>query len=502
MDDSIPIIVGVGRVTRRTTDVAELTEPADLIASAARMAAEDGGLTLSQLAGIDRIDIIKVMSWPYLDVATTVAAMLGATGASCQVSPTGGDQPVALLSRAATELRERRATMVLVAGGEALHARKVHRLAGSRVSWSGRAPGPSTFARATGMSDLARRHGLTEPAFVYPLFEQARRARVDATPRIGQRRSAAIQARLSEVAVRTPGAWLRHEFSADEIAAAGPHNRWVSWPYTKYMCANPTVDQAAALILTTVGQARTWGLDLRRAIHLWSDGSAAEPLDVLSRPDLSDSQALRTALQTTVERAGLEPSEIDLHEFYSCFPVVPWMAADALGLPLDRETSVAGGLTFFGGPANAYIACATVVMVERLRGSPNGTFGLVHGNGLYATRHRAIVLANVEAPRSWEAAPDDLASGVPLVREARVDGAISHVVVETSTVIADSDGQLTRGVAVCRTPKDSRVVARIAGETLDLFTDLDHHSVGLTGRVEEASESGELVFWPDGGRRL
>lgn len=46
--------------------------------------------------------------------------------------------------------------------------------------------------------------------------------------------------------------------------------------------------------------------------------------------------------------------EIDLFDFYSCFPIVPKLAAHHLNLPPDRPRTQLGGLTSFGGAGNNY----------------------------------------------------------------------------------------------------------------------------------------------------
>src|SRR5690606_34104608 len=93
---------------------------------------------------------------------------------------------------------------------------------------------------------------------------------------------------------------------------------------------------------------------------------------------------------------GRSIEEVDLLELYSCFPCVPRMAARHLGLPAGAATTVTGGLTFFGGPANDYMTHAVAAMVRALRAG-EGRLGLLYGQGGYATKHHGLVLATTPA---------------------------------------------------------------------------------------------------------
>jgi acetyl-CoA C-acetyltransferase len=127
------------------------------------------------------------------------------------------------------------------------------------------------------------------PARIYPLIETAVRARAGRTPADHAMFMGHLFARYSEVrfhaqtqthttcacapsavtltwrmggqvAARNPKAWTRTVHTAAEIATPTARNRYVVYPYTKLMNAFPTVDQAAALVLTTAGHARALGL--------------------------------------------------------------------------------------------------------------------------------------------------------------------------------------------------------------------------------------------------
>ena len=51
-----------------------------------------------------------------------------------------------------------------------------------------------------------------------------------------------------------------------------------------------------------------------------------------------------------------------------------------------------GGLSFFGGPGSNYLTHSLATMVERIR--TDGGTGVVHGVGMFNTKHHALVLAD------------------------------------------------------------------------------------------------------------
>ena len=73
----------------------------------------------------------------------------------------------------------------------------------------------------------------------------------------------ALCAGLSAVAADNPHAWFRQARSADEIATVSPSNRMIGFPYPKLMNAIIEVDQAAAVLMTSVGEARALGIPRR-----------------------------------------------------------------------------------------------------------------------------------------------------------------------------------------------------------------------------------------------
>ena len=85
------------------------------------------------------------------------------------------------------------------------------------------------------------------------MFETALRAAAGEGFDEHQAKISELWAGFSAVAAANPYAWVQRALSAEEIRTPGPDNRMIGLPYPKYMNSNNDVDQAAALLMCSVG---------------------------------------------------------------------------------------------------------------------------------------------------------------------------------------------------------------------------------------------------------
>lgn len=211
----------------------------------------------------------------------------------------------------------------------------------------------------------------------------------------------------------------------------------ISFPYRKLMAANPSVNQGAAIIVTSLAKAREAGVPDDRIVYIWSGARANKPTDFLKRDRYDRSTAQDSVLNTSMTMASNSARDIDLIEFYSCFPTVPTMARRTLGLGDDVQLSVTGGLTFFDGPANNDMSHAIAAVVRRIRAG-EGHNVLLYGQGEFVTKHAAIVLADTPSAsppemRDVQGMADAAAAPVPALLES-YEGPVE---VESFTVVYD-----------------------------------------------------------------
>jgi acetyl-CoA C-acetyltransferase len=338
---------------------------------------------------------------------------------------------------------------------------------------------------------MAMRLGVAKPVTVYPFYEAASAAHWQQTPRQALQESGELWSAYSAVAAQNPNAWLKRAFTPDAITRATPDNRLIAWPYTKLMVANPMVNQSAAILMTSLANARAAGIAEDRIVHVRGGAWAEEPRDYLDRDQYAESHAQNAVLQAAMALADGNGESFDAIELYSCFPCVPKMARRTLKLGADVQPTVTGGLTFFGAPLNDYMAHAACAMVRRLR--DGAQLGLLYGQGGFVTKHHALVLSR-QAPRhalaqntSVQAEADRHRQPVPaFVTEARGKGAV-----ESFTVIFGRGGDAEHGVVILRTVDNARALARVPardGATLAHLTNMGRTPVGTLGDIHTADD--------------
>jgi acetyl-CoA acetyltransferase len=152
--------------------------------------------------------------------------------------------------------------------------------------------------------------------------------------------------------------------------------RIIAFPYTKHHVSNWSVDQATALLLTSAGHATAHGVPRDRWIfpHVFSESN--HPVEVSARRNMHRCEGAELAAAALLDAAGCTAEDIDLAEFYTCFPIAVDVFADAIGIADDRPTSFTGAMPFAGGPFNNFALHSTAQLVEHLRLRP-GSRGLV-----------------------------------------------------------------------------------------------------------------------------
>jgi len=456
------VLIGYGQVNHRDEIDPETrsVEPVDLMAAAARQAAES-----KVLEAVDSIRVVNVLSARYRDPGLLLGERIDAADFTTLYSPVGGNVPQSLVNQACLDIQQGRAGVVLLAGAETWRTRRGLKAKGSKLVWTVQNDSVP-MAQVTGddvpmAGDAEIRIGLDRPAYVYPLFEQALRIANDESIEDHLRRVGELWARFNAVAVDNPNAWIRKPATAEEITRPGPQNRMISWPYTKLMNSNNMVDQGAALILTSVEQAKRLHIPAERWVYPLAGTDAHDTPAIAERDELHRSTAIRIAGARVLELAGLGIDDIDYVDLYSCFPSAVQVAAAELGLGVDdpgRPLTVTGGLTFAGGPWSNYVMHSITTMAELLVADP-GRRGLITANGGYLTKHSFGVYSTEPAGEfRWE----DMQSAVD--REPTRDGLVEWEgvgTVEAWTTPFNRDGQPERAFLAVRTPDGSRTLAQI-----------------------------------------
>jgi acetyl-CoA C-acetyltransferase len=370
------------------------------------------------------------------------------------------------------------ARAVLLVGCEATAAMKAAVRAGHTLDWTADAATPMED-RGLGpmlLSPYEIKNGLGAPTQTYPAFEHALRARLGLTREGHGALMAELWAGFSAVAAANPYAQYPRALTPDYLATPSPGNYPVADPYLKWHVAQDAVNQGAAVIVTSVGEAAALGIAPEKLIHLHGYAKGADRLPT-ERPDLSRSAAIEAVLAQALAAAGKNTTEIAHFDLYSCFPVAVLLAAEALGLDWrTTPATVTGGLPFFGGAGNNYSMHAIATMVERLRAAPKD-FGLVLANGGFLSKEAAGIYS--ARPReNWQPVSSaalqarlDAQAAPPLLGEN------ADAVVETYTVTF-AKGEPARGYVIARNAA-GRILAR-GGDRAMLGQLLAEDPVGRT----------------------
>ena len=404
MDESrIPVMVGAGQITQREADPKQALAPIDLIAAAGRAAAEDSAAGQALLSSLDTIVHLRAFadtSWRFRspfggpsNPPKSLANRLGADNAKRLIyTYAGGNMPQWSINRLSEMVTRGEVETAMVIGGEALSTQKTAQRAGIKLDWNEDAGGePETWGVGTqGWNDAEERHRMAGAIFAYPLFETAIRGHKGRTVDEHALAMGRLFEGFARVAAANPLADRRDGFTAEQIATPSPTNPYIGFPYTKLMNANAFIDQAAALLLTSVGQARRLGIPEDRWVHLHGCADAYDHWFVSDKVDFHSSPAMRVVAQEAFAMAEMSLDDIDFLDLYSCFPSAVEVACAEMGISEEdpRGLTVTGGLPYFGGPGNNYVTHSIAETMDRVRGRP-GSKGLV----------TALSLIHISEPR-------------------------------------------------------------------------------------------------------
>ena len=116
IDPRTPVLVGTGQLVQRTTPD-EALEPVDMIAEAARRAADDAGAPVI-LGSVDSIRIVALLSWRYVNHAALVAERVGASPRETAYTSMGGNTPQTLVNKTALAIADGELYVALIGRSE------------------------------------------------------------------------------------------------------------------------------------------------------------------------------------------------------------------------------------------------------------------------------------------------------------------------------------------------------------------------------------------------
>ncbi|KHN98357.1 thiolase [Metarhizium album ARSEF 1941] len=346
------------------------------------------------------------------------------------------------------------------------------------------------------------------PIHVYPLYENARRAHRRQSAAENAVEAANMYAEFDRVGSENVYSWNFQQppKTAEQIGRVSGKNRMICEPYPLLMNAFNGVNLSAACILTSTENAKRLGIPDEKWIYVLGGAGTHEKDNFWERRHLHCSEAIAKSIDAAMDVSGLWTSDIDCYDFYSCFPIVPKLACDHVGLATTscgKPITLLGGLTSFGGAGNNYSMHAITAMARALRAKRHKT-GLILANGGMLTHQHALCLSAQPRGdgRSYPARnplPEVVDEYSPPLAEA-AEGAAT---IETYTVEYNRDGTPGTGLIVGRLRGTGKRFLANHGDdqTLSQLAGAASEQVGRTGRVT-TGEDGRNLFFLDAKTKL
>lgn len=485
LDGRMPVIAGVGRAGQGGVAAGDGLGAMDLMVRAARAAEADSGAT-RLLSRADRV-AVPHGSWGYRDAGRLVARAVGAASARTSLVDVGIPQQ-ALFNDAYRDLMAGDAQTVLIVGGEAAQlaadARRAGRPIADRVE--GDDADPDEHRRPDGVIVSEEEIAVAGafPPVMYALMNAALRHAERRGLEEDRRVIAELWARFNEVAAGFAPAAFPAPRAAAWLREPSPGNRPVAYPYNRWHCSQLRVDQAAALVVSTLDAAKAAGVDPERVVVPLVALESSFSIPVVRRREPHQWPAMEVLGQAAARHLGQPVASVPHAEVYSCFPVAVQIQQRALGLPAGGAPTITGGMAFAGGPWNNFVLQATVAMVERLRSRP-GERGMVTAVSGFLNKPGLAVY-------STEPSPDGLLVGD--LRQAAAAATPTLPVrptyegpatVAAYTVRYDRSGE-ARTIVMADTPGGERCLASSAAPDL-VHRATTEELVGATIRIRDTA---------------
>jgi acetyl-CoA C-acetyltransferase len=485
-----PVIAGVGQVANK--DDSRIAHPVDLLEEAARLALSDAGIPAHRVGGVLATPL---STFSEADPSLLLADRLGLAPGLRSMSGYSGAAPQRLIAQACRAILDGTVDAVLVVGGIAdASVRRARRQgveppAPPTSRWSQGTGAPTHNAVELGDDRQYRRvpemaAGAGMPSSYFALVESS--LAVGLEPAAHREALGRLLAPFTEVAAGWPDvAWFPSPRSASEIATPTPDNRLVAEPFTKLMCSFPTVDLAAAVVISRSDLA---GQDAVRPLSIVSGKEALPPS---GRRVFHGAQMLDRIVDVTQTLSGIDLADVPRFDLYSCFPTAVRVLSNALGLREDdpRPRTATGGLPYFGGPGASYSLHGIACLVEELRAAPGSIAAVASLGGMltdFSVGLYGVVDGTHEQRDLGKETPDSVAT---------VSAASGSAIVDAATVLHEKDRGPVEAPIIARLPDGSRTSA-VAGDP-ELPKALAGR-VSLVGRevVLTTSADGSVTYLP------
>jgi acetyl-CoA C-acetyltransferase len=402
-----------------------------------------------------------------------------------------------LLNIFAERISNGQSEVVLLSGSECFSTMRKASKKGKKTGWGDNTVGTRIDLgyEKPGGTDNEIKHGIAFPVNVYPLFETAIRGRMGNSIEKHQSYLGELFSPFTKIAKNHPNAWFPIERSANEISNVTESNRYIGYPYTKFMNAIMEVDQSATLIMMSEEKANQFKIPKEKRIYLHGCADINEIWNVTERPELHSSKAIKLMGEKAFSMSKWNIDEIDFIDLYSCFPSMVELGREALGIGLNdkRDLTVTGGLPYFGGAGNNYVTHSIATMMDRLREN-QGSKGLCTSNGWFATKHGIGLYSSEPFEGEWKREnPDSYQENIDNLPKPTVEEKPSgEAKIETYTVANGRDGPQL-GIIIGRLNKNNNRFIAITKNDNDLDKLMNEECLNRDCSVKQFDDGYSIV---------
>lgn len=490
--NNTPVIIGLGFEMNRAENPHDCPEPYQLMVNAARNAALDCGHSkvLEQLESI----AVQQGMWDYTNPGALVAEQLGCRNVKSQLSDLGVLQLTPFFELC-NRISAGEQQLGLVTGGEAKFRELRSKITGVDVSNTRQentspAPDEHFVSHDPFASDVEMNAQIFMPVELFAVIESALRHSQGLGIEAHRDKLAELYAEFSQVASRNPHAWHQQPLPPAAIRNAEGKNAMLAFPYTKKHNTQWNVNQAVAIMVSSVAKARELGVDESNWVFPLSAARSNHVVTLAQQRQLHSHPGTIAIGERAFTLAGKTPADLDLAELYSCFPAAVQSFAQDLHIPAECPLSVTGSMAFAGGPYNHAALDGVARMAEVLRTRQSNTLGLVSNlSGIFG-KTGVMLLSNEssDVPYQFADVTDEIANiDTPLITNSLYCGPAEIV----GYTVSFSGGVPQRALAYCALPDEQRTVVQCTRN--DLMQDMMvNEYVGRRVQIS-ANQSFEIV---------
>lgn len=481
-DGPIPVIIGASQFTQPKNLIDPL-DPLNLMVKTSEKAFSEAG-TDEIKSYIDTIYMVNIQSWSYKDAPGKLSEILGLKPTQKIYLSDGGNTPQMLVNRAVRQISSGKRKGILITGSETSYSALRAKKGKIKLNWPEKEE-PSYMEGKIwhGTNEFENKYELIIPAYSYAIFETALRAKSNKNIIEHNHYMGNLFKHFADIASRNPYAWIKPNFSVDDIITPSPENRNICHPYTKRMCSNVFIDQAGSLIITRESIAEQININKQKWVYHMGGADLQNVFNITQRPSLTNSPASREGVKLVLQQAGLKLKDINKFDIYSCFPSIVEIIMDEIGLKADdtRDLTVTGGLAYFGGPWSNYSLHAIITSIELIRKNPTLKI-MVIANGGYNTKQSFGIYGNRPPYAPWNEKEENTIQRQILKKSLTlpVEKVNGQFKVEGYTLIFNRQGEPIKGIAIGCLKNGNRTLAYIHASK-DKLTEIEKKE--LVGKI-------------------